>query len=737
MKKLVPLTALALVALAPSISRASDWHAGSPSATVRALSSPEAKARAYVSEQRGALDLTHVDLGSARVVRTAAGAVVRFEQRHHGVPVLGSAVLVHVGKAGEVTHVATNAARTLDVDTVPSLTDDEAFAELEDRLQRTLPAPEHAKLVVSPLDDGAVHGALFWQLDVRDTMGGTRYFVDAHTGVLSGVRPLAVDAQGLVYEKNSVQTPTPLAVDLDTLDAAADPVHLNGWNGLLTVTNYVSGGSQNGFTVEQTVEPFPVGGQDFLYDPPASPLDATDAFAQVNLFFHLTTMRGFYTNLGVDQTAQSWKITAVANALEGGQPMDNAFFSPMGQDGTFASPNLIAIGQGSVNDFAYDSDVFKHEFGHYVTDNAVGYNLGQLNVDEYGLSPFSGSIDEGIADYFACSNNGDPILGEASLGPLGAERDLTDASKVCPADVLGEVHEDGEIIGSTSWSVHEALGAANADKVVWGAVSAMPPGGTMGDFARGLVTTTEALVTDGTLTSADLASVQGIIAARGLDECDQVIPIDDGEKKTFEVLGLELIGQVIGGNCSQAQQFGVTMQGLFHFSHKPAPTDTALRFKVDMKTQGGGGSPDVTLYVRKGQHVSFKNGSFLPEVNKFDYSAAVQADSGELVIDASSDPPFDPSAEYFFVMTSVSCPNLQVTLETSNTPPSPMGTGGGGGAGGGGDTGGEGGGGVNPVADDGCGCAIPTGDVDGRPLGLLALGVGALALRARRRRNRK
>ncbi|HTJ80966.1 MAG TPA: hypothetical protein VL400_04560, partial [Polyangiaceae bacterium] len=612
MKKLAPLTALALVALTPFVSHAADWHVGTPSAAVRAASSPEAKARAYLDEQRTALDLVHVDLGAARVVRTAAGAVVRFEQRVGGVPVLGGAVLVHVGKNGEVSRVATTAARSLAVDTTPSLDEDEALAELEDAVHRTLPPAEKAELVVSPV--GA--GTLLWQLDVRDSPGGTRYFVDAHSGALYGARALAIDALGRIYKTNSVQTPTPEDDTLDTLDEAASPVHLNGWGGLLTVTNYVSGGSQNGFEVEQTLEPFPAGGTDFLYDPPTNQLDATDGFAQVNLFFHLTTMRNFFTTLGVDQTAASWKITAVANALEGGQPLDNAFFSPMGQTGTFASPNLIAIGQGSLTDFAYDSDVFKHEFGHYVSDNAVGYNLGQLNVNAFGLSPHSGSIDEGIADYFACSQNGDPIVGEASLAPLNAERDLTNVAKVCPDDVFGEVHEDGEIIGSLSWSVRDALGAENADKIVWGAVASMPPGGTLGDFGRGLVSTTEALVGDGTLTSADLTTVQGLVAARGLDDCDEVIAIDSGETKKVDVIGLDLIGQILGGSCAQAQNFGVEMQSLFHFSHKPAATDTALRFTVDVKAMGGGGT-DLTLYVRKGQNVTFKSSGFLPVVDKF------------------------------------------------------------------------------------------------------------------------
>ena len=320
--------------------------------------------------------------------------------------------------------------RSLSVSTVPNLT----AAEAQTALGAVFGAPmvaERAALVVSPL--GA--GALLWQLDVRDAPGGTRYWVDAHTGELFAQRPLAVHALGRVYTMNSVETPTPADVELLELDVSADPIRLNGWSGLLSVTNYTGGSSQGGFELEQTLGPS--AGQDFLYDPPAMVSDATDAFAQVNLYHHLTSMKTFAADLGVAIDQPSWKLTAVANALESGQPLDNAFFSPMGQTGAFAAPNLIAIGQGSQNDFAYDSDVFKHEFGHYLTENAIGFNMSQLFFNEYGLSPHSGSIDEGIADYLACSDNDDAELGEASLPPLGAVRSLTDTSRKCPAAVFG------------------------------------------------------------------------------------------------------------------------------------------------------------------------------------------------------------------------------------------------------------------------------------------------------------
>ena len=50
-----------------------------------------------------------------------------------------------------------------------------------------------------------------------------------------------------------------------------------------------------------------------------------------------------------------------------------------------------------------------------------------------------------VADYFACSANGDPLLGEASLSTIGKTRDLSDTSMRCPNDIGGEGHHDGVI----------------------------------------------------------------------------------------------------------------------------------------------------------------------------------------------------------------------------------------------------------------------------------------------------
>ncbi len=513
------------------------------------------------------------ELEQTRTLASAGGStVVRYDQRHGGLRVFGKGVVVRVGAAGDVRHVVIDLARDLTLSTTPTVTEKAARDILA---SRGIANPARAELVVGM----AGSAFLVWHLDVRDDTGGTRYRVDASSGALLTATPLAVHALGRIYETDFVTTPTPVDVELTSLDVTLDPVRLRDTSGLLTVTDLVSI-SSDGMVLEQAA---PTAGQDFLYDPPSSPTDLSDPFAQVNVYQHLMAMRLFAGELGVVIDQPSWQLTAVANfRTDDDEGYDNAYFSSLGVEaGPFAAPNLIALGQGTNFDFAYDSDIIKHEFGHYLSNNAIGYNLGAFHENEYGRSPHSASIDEGLADYLACTANDDPILGGGLLASFGLERDLEDTSKRCPDDVMGEPHADGEIIGSVSWSVRALFGKTIADELVWGAATTLPQGATLGDFGTALVLSAEELALAGTITSAEVVDVQALVEARGLHECDHVIPLDPGETTTALGLGLHAIAAASDFTCAELQTFGYIGQGLFHFSRTTQATDPFLRFSVE------------------------------------------------------------------------------------------------------------------------------------------------------------
>src|SRR5262249_2005620 len=157
-----------------------------------------------------------------------------------------------------------------------------------------------------------------------------------------------------VYPISSVVTPQTADVELTGLDASV-PQKLNGWNGQLAVTNYVSGENKDLVISQEVV---PNSGADFLYDPPTDFHDTTDAFAPVGGFYHMSRMPEFFTgSLGIDMSAPSWKVVAIANVTEDGQPLDNAYFGKLDLGPPWNTDNILVIGQGSQFDFAQDSDV--------------------------------------------------------------------------------------------------------------------------------------------------------------------------------------------------------------------------------------------------------------------------------------------------------------------------------------------------------------------------------------------
>lgn len=711
---------------------AAEWVRPVASAAIQATNSVDAPAAAdaFLARERTVLGLDGVSLVRTRALSSSAHHTVRFVQQHAGLPVIGAQAAVRIGSDGTVRAAVFEIDRSLSVAPKPGLAEHQAITAVA----AVLGAPAgamRASLAVWPDGRG---GRLTWQVDAPSREGGLRALVDATDGTIFQLRPLGVHALGRVYPISSVVTPATQDLELTDL-VVTTPQHLTGHLGNLVVTNYVSGSAQMGdFVVEQTLEPN--SGEDFLYDPPVDPSDATDAFAQVMVYYHLTRMRDFYaTGLGLDMSDPSWAVTAVANLQDNGQPLDNAFFSQMGLSGPLGAPNLIGIGQGTI-DFADDSDVFNHEFTHYVSHNAVDFNASQVHATSYGLSPFSGGIDEGISDYFACTVNDDPTLGEASLGVLGVARDLTDTSKQCPDDVVGEVHEDGEIVGSMAWTLREGMGAAKADQLVWDAVTMLTFGATLGDFGRALQQAGDDLLNDGVIDATDRQLVDDTIESRGLHECDALVPLRKGEPRVANLFGLDILAAFFGGNCDSVKSFGAELQSFFHFEVTPEAEDELVRVSVDLLPQGGG---DLSwkIYAATNGHVEFQPGMFLPVVSSFDYASAdFTGADGELVIDASSDPPFDPNATYGFVIVHQNCPVAVATLSTDATPPT-TGEGGGGGAGGDGGSGGEpgtGGGATgDQVIDEGCGCRVVGPAPTSRWPLWLGVALGLSVLRRRRR----
>lgn len=457
-------------------------------------------------------------------------------------------------------------------------------------------------------------------------------------------------------------------------------------------------------------------------------------------------------------SGSAWSLSIVTSYAPASAPeyIDNAFFTPGGYGTTVpgARKNLIAIGRGSVYDFAYDSDVFLHEYTHYVNHNAVNFSNGPFDFDEYGLVVMPGALDEGTADYFSSTINDDPVVGEATLDYYS--RDLSAPGGHCPDTMIGESHEDGKLIGTAAWAVREALGTELGDQVVWGAVSLLTQSASLGDFGRGMVSTAQDLG----LSSSQIDQINSILADRGLDNCDRTQALQEGKPMSTIMGGLDYVGYMFGASCSQVKNYGIELTSMFQFKFTPAADAKGIKLDTHLMDLSGGGALDWAIYARKGSMVRFSSGGnqMTPTPSTYDYVLNNQtAENGSLTIDASSDPPFDPTADYYFIVVHQNCPDEEATLVGSSvmdlptdagadsaSEPDAAGADGGAETDSGEDALADAGSSTSadaggpPAAtgsddDGGCGCSTPSHGGSAGAGALLALG---LAVAARRRRNR-
>jgi hypothetical protein len=113
----------------------------------------------------------------------------------------------------------------------------------------------------------------------------------------------------------------------------------------------------------------------------------------------------------------------------------NAFYN-----GT--SVNFFAVGGGCLSTSEV-ADVVYHEYGHGINDKWYSANGGSFN---------NGGMNEGYADVWALGLTELPVLGIGFFtSPTGFVRRYDVNKKVYPADLVGEVHADGEIIAGSWW----------------------------------------------------------------------------------------------------------------------------------------------------------------------------------------------------------------------------------------------------------------------------------------------
>jgi hypothetical protein len=156
------------------------------------------------------------------------------------------------------------------------------------------------------------------------------------------------------------------------------------------------------------------------------------------------------------------------------------FVDPKMKDNVYYETDRNRIVLGAP--LAKDTDALFREYTHHALT---------ANVDIGTLSNKQQAAESGLADYFACSFNDDPLFGEQSIhlfrkypgfeGKL-AIRNLNNNRTFDEASTNPEIHNVGEIWAGAFWELREKLGQEAADKLLFSAWIALPSPGSRGDF---------------------------------------------------------------------------------------------------------------------------------------------------------------------------------------------------------------------------------------------------------------
>jgi zinc metalloprotease ZmpB len=233
-----------------------------------------------------------------------------------------------------------------------------------------------------------------------------------------------------------------------------------------------------------------------------------DEFEQVMAYYWITESQKYIQSLGFGT-----KYPAVNKESQ------DVRIDQYGQDNSFETDHPkdeIRYGKGGVDD-AEDAEVVLHEYGHAIHDGS-GFVFG---------SEQAGAISEGFGDYWAVdmSDIQAQKLGVPEREPLACVMDwdatsYTSTIPHClrrldeplqyPADLDGEVHDDGRIWSHALWDINRSIGHVNADTVILDGQIDFP-GTTMPDLARRIVATAQSIYG-----SATASKVRAAFAARGI-----------------------------------------------------------------------------------------------------------------------------------------------------------------------------------------------------------------------------
>jgi hypothetical protein len=384
-------------------------------------------------------------------LESATGLHRRFRQLVRGRRLLGSSFAFHVaeGSAFAITGLVVADASFVD----PGPPRRRSAEDVEDAVRSALELPGETKMAVElvalPTSRWAWEARVIVRQNGRPT--DLRVYLDNDSlGLLWISDVMVAAAPAMAYLVNPRRTPSLIPTDLapvgpppDYLLSSAD----------LDVTPAPASGRlrQRGLSFE------------------LSPSDA--GFDEVQAFHHLRAGLAFYASLVPAAVFEHSGFRPLRATVRDPDDDDNAFFEP--------STGRLRFGDfGGARPSARSGDIVVHEMGHAVSHAITDWGEAKGQQTK--------AINEAVADYFSASLCDGPRIGDYVVEDAPElVRDLSRPPRRLPADLNGEEHAMGEILGGLLWQLRDA-DRAQADRCAAEALQYLHPTSTITEWVAAL-----------------------------------------------------------------------------------------------------------------------------------------------------------------------------------------------------------------------------------------------------------
>jgi len=423
--------------------------------------------RAFVDDNQALFGVESSELDVIRSTYKGKWYVI-FQQTHRGLPVYGGRVHFRIADNGNLLMFGSECLPDVRVDITPAVAE-EAAVSTAGRTVGYVPETDEladVELLIFPRETASGYAySLAWSVRLRTDAppGNWLVFVDAHTNevIHSDNQIRFDDVYGTVtgfmlpefYDETPVEAPY-----------ARETVTVPGTGSVNTdVSGYytIAVGPAGTYPVQSMLSgPYVTvdndDGPEALHSDSAS-TSAPHNWAwtapgdglpdEINMYYHVVHVHNWIKGPPYNYNGMDYQMVA---EVRYGSNYDNAFYD--GRDIHFGEGSNAP---GGFRNLALFSDVIYHEYTHGIIDHIYSFGMG----DEFG------AMHEGFADYMACTQNDDPYIGDGGLVFDGGYLRSQQNNRRYPEDFIGQVHNDGLIIGGAMWDLRTYEGPTLTDSL--------------------------------------------------------------------------------------------------------------------------------------------------------------------------------------------------------------------------------------------------------------------------------